>query len=154
LFKSLAGVNLVRVAYKGGAAATIGLVSGEVQVLVNDAGVIMPQAKAGKLRALAVTSTTPSLMAPSLPTMEAAGLPGYNWVGLTGIYAPAKTPAAIIKRLNQEVVRAMNLPETKERLFSVGEEIIASTPEEFAATIKTDMARLGKLVKDAGIKAE
>ena len=154
LFKSLAGVNLVRVAYKGGAAASIGLISGEVQVLVQDAGVLMPHAKAGKLKALAVTSTTPSPMAPGLPTMAAAGLPGYDWVGLTGIYAPAKTPAAIIRRLNQEIVRAMNLPETKERLFGVGEEIIASSPEQFAATIKTDIARLGKLIKDAGIKAD
>jgi tripartite-type tricarboxylate transporter receptor subunit TctC len=154
LFKSLAGVDLVRVVYKGGSAATIGLVSGEVQVLVNDAGVLMPQAKAGKLRALAVTSITPSLMAPGLPTMVAAGLPGYEWIGTTGLYAPAKTPAAIIKRLNQEVVRAVNLPETKERLFSVGEEIVASSPEEFAATIRNDIVRLGKLIKDADIKAD
>ena len=154
LFKSLAGVNLVRIVYKGGAAATIGLISGEVQVLVNDAGALMPHAKSGKLRALAVTSTTPSPMAPGLPTMEAAGLPGYNWVGLTGLYAPAKTPAAIITRLNQEVVRAMNMPDTKERMLNIGEEVIASSPEQFAATIKADIVRLGKLVKDAGIKAE
>ena len=154
LFKSLAGVNVVRVVYKGGATATIGLVSGEVQMLIQDAGVMMPHAKNGKLRALAVTSTTPSLMAPGLPTMAASGLPGYDWVGLTGIYAPAKTPAAIITRLNREVVRALNMPDVKERLLNTGEEIIGSTPEQFLATIKEDMVRLGKLVRDAGIKSE
>ena len=154
LFKSLAGVNLVRVAYKGGAAAGLALMAGEVQMLVNDAGALMPFAKAGKIRALAVTSTTPSAMAPGLPTMEAAGVPGYDWIGVTGIHAPIKTPAAIIKRLNQEIVRAVNLPETKDRLLAIGEEIIGSSPEEFAARTKSDVVRFAKLVKDAGIKGD
>ena len=154
LFKSMAGVNIVHVPYKGGAAAITALISGEVQLTITDAGLVAPHVKSGKLRALAVTSAEPSALAPGLPTVAASGLPGYEAVGMTGMFAPAKTPAAIINRLNQEIVRVLNLPDVKERFLNAGVEVVASSPEQFAAKIKSDIATISKVIKDAGIKTE
>ncbi len=154
LFKSMAGVNIVRVAYKGGGAAITGLLGGEVQMSIFDATLIMPHAKAGKLRALAVTTAQPTALVPGLPTVSASGLPGYEAAGLLGIYAPAKTPVAVINRLNQEIVRVLNLPDVKEKFFNAGVEVVGSSPQEFAATIKSESAKIAKVIKDAGIKAD
>ena len=154
LFKIMAGVNIVRVPYKGTAPALNDLIAGFVQLSFPNAATAMPQVKSGRLRALAVTSARPSPFAPGLPTVAAAGLPGYESAAPSGIYAPAKTPAAIINRLNQEIVRVLNRPNTKERLFNAGVEAVGSSPEEFAAFIKFDMARMTKLIKDAGIHEE
>jgi len=154
LFKSIAGVNIVWVPYKGGAAAMTALISGEVQVMALDAGLVLPQVKMGKMRPLAVTSATPTALAPGLPTAAASGLPGYELVGSTGALAPAKTPAGIITRLNQEGMRALNQADAKERLLSAGEEIVATSPEQFAAAIKSDIAKMSKVIKDAGIRVE
>ena len=150
LLKSMAGINLVHVPYKGGIASVTALISGEAQVLISDLGLVSTHMKSGRLRALAVTSATPSVLAPGLPTV-AADLPGFEVVGATGIWAPAKTPAAIITRLNQEIVRALNRPEAKEKFISAGAEVVASSPEQFAAHIKSEMATFSKVIKDAGI---
>ena len=152
LFKSMAGVNIVNVPYKGSGPAITALLSGEVQLLIFDVGLLLPHAKSGKLRALAVTSAEPSALVPGLPTVAASGLPGYEKVGMTGIWAPAKTPAAVINRLNQEIVRVLGQPEVKERVTNAGADIVASSPEQFAATIRSDMARMGKVIQDAEIK--
>ena len=154
LFKSMAGVNISRVPYKASAAAVAALAAGEVQVTIMDAPSAAPFVKSGRLRSLAVTSAAPSALAPGLPTVSASGLPGYEFVGLTGMLAPAKTPPAIINRLNQEVVRVLNLPDVKEKLLNIGSEVIGGTPEQFAAALKSDVATLSKVIKDAGIKAE
>jgi len=154
LFKSMAGADIVHIPYKGAGAATIGLLSGQVQLMINSAPPMMPHVKAGKLRALAVTSAEPSLLVPGLPTVAATGLPGYESVSMTCILAPAKTPAAVINRLNQEIVRALNQPDIKSRFLSAGAETVGSSPEELAATIKADQARMDKIIKDAGIKGE
>ena len=154
LFKSMAGVNIVHVPYKGSAPAITALISGEVQLTITDVGLVAPHVKSGKLRALAVTSAEPSALVPGLPTVAASGLPGYEAVGMTGILAPAKTPAAIINRLNQEIVRVLNMPEVKEQFFNAGVEVVGSSPEQFAATIKSEIAKLGKVIKDAGIKVD
>ena len=153
LFKSMAGVNIVHVPYKGGAAQNTALITGEVQMSIADAGGAMPHVKSGKLRPLAVTSATPSALVPGLPPV-AATLPGFESVGLTGMFAPGKTSAAIINRLNQEIVRFLNLPETKERFLNAAVEVVASSPEQFAATIKTEIVKMSKLIKEAGIKVE
>ena len=153
LFKSMAGVNIVNVAYKGNAAGNTALISGEVQLQITDSGEIMPHVKSGRMRALAVTSAQPSALVPGLPTVAASGLPGYEMNSMTGIYAPGKTPAAIINRLNQEIVRALNRADVKERFLNVGVEVVASSPEQFAATIKSEIAKWGKVMRDAGIKA-
>jgi tripartite-type tricarboxylate transporter receptor subunit TctC len=154
LFKAMAGVNIVHVPYKGTAATITALVSGEVQLTINDAGLVAPHAKSGKLRALAVTSAMPSALAPGLLTVAASGLPGYEWVGTTGMWAPVKTPGAIIDRLNQEIVRLLNGADVKQRFFNAGAEVVASSPEQFAAVIKSDIVRMGKVIKDAGIKVD
>ena len=104
--------------------------------------------------ALAVTSTQPSMLLPGLPTVAADGLPGYELVSIQGIFAPAKTPAAVIRRLNQEIVPFLQRADTKETFFNAGVESLGSTPEALAATVKSEMARLGKVIKDAGIRAE
>ncbi len=154
LFKYLAGVNIVRVAYKGGSAATIDLLAGRVQMLFDDAPTLMPNIKAGKLRALAVTSSEPSALAPGLPTMAAAGLPGYAFESTQGVWAPAKTPSAVIRRLNQEMVRLVNQPDVKEKLFNNGLEPVGNSPEQFGALVKSDMANMSKVIQAAGIRAD
>ena len=101
-----------------------------------------------------MTTAEPSALAPGLPTVAASGLPGYELLTMTNIYAPGKTPAALINRLNQEVVRALNRPDIKEKLIASGVEIVGSTPEILAATRKSELAKWSKVVKDAGIKAD
>ena len=151
LFRSMAGVKLVNVPYKSSPPVITALIGGEVQLAIIDVGLVVPHVKTGKLRALAVTSTEPSALAPGLPTVAASGLPGYESVSMVGVLAPTKTPAAIINRLNQEMVRVLNMPEVKERFLNVGIEVATSSPEQFAATIKSDIAKWGKVIKDAGI---
>ena len=152
LFKSMAGVNVVRVAYKGSGPVIPALIGGEVQLTIQDVGSVVPHMKSGKVRALAVTSAEPSALVPGMPTVAASGLPGFEAIGLSGIFAPTKTPAAIINRLNQEIVRFLNRADVRERFLGFGEEVVASSPEQFAATIKSDVAKWSKLIKDAGIK--
>ena len=154
LFKTMAGVNIVHVPYKGGAPATTALVSGEVQLLIFGVGLVMPQAKAGKMKALAVTSAEPSALTPGLPTVAASGLPGYESVGISGLFAPARTPVTIINRLNQETIRYLNRPEVKERFVNAGAELATGTPEQFGSAVTLEISKWGKVIKDAGIKAD
>ena len=154
LFKSMGGVNIVRIPYRGAGPAINDLISGQVQVTFYSATSVMPHVKAGRLRALAVTSAQPSALFPELPTAAATGLPGYESGASYGIYAPAKTPETIINRLNQEIARVLNRAEVKEKLSMAGSEIVASAPERLAATMKSEMVRMGKVIKDAGIKAD
>ena len=154
LFKSMAGINIVRVAYKGTGPALTALVSGEVGMTIADAGLVAPHVKAGTLTALAVTSATPSTLAPGIPPIAASGLPGYEVVGMGVIFAPARTPSSIMQRLHQEIVRVIHLPEVKEKFFNVGAEVVGSTPDQFAATIKSEMTKWEKVIKEAGIKVE
>jgi tripartite-type tricarboxylate transporter receptor subunit TctC len=114
----------------------------------------MPHVRLGKVRALAVTTAEPSPLVPGLPTVAASGLPGFEWVAATGIWAPAKTPAAVINRLNQEIVRVLNRADVKERFLNAGVEPVGNSPEAFAALIKSDIARVSKVIKDAGIKTD
>ena len=154
LFKSMAGVDIVHIPFKGSGAAIIGLYSGQVQVMFSSAASLAPQLKSGKFRALAVTNAEPSPLFPELPTVAASGLPGYEAVQVTGLWAPAKTPGAIITRLNQEIVRVLSRTEMKERFLNTGVEPVGSSPEQFAVMIRTDVARISKVIRDAGIKAE
>jgi tripartite-type tricarboxylate transporter receptor subunit TctC len=154
LFDQLAGTQMTHVPYKGGAPAMIGLVGGEVNMVFATAETAIPQVKANKIRALGVTTAKRSALVPDLPTIAEAGLPGYeanNWYGLV---APAKTPAAIVERLNREVVKVLNMPNVKEQLFRSGLDASPSTPKEFGAYIKSEMAKWSKVVKASGAKAE
>ena len=152
LFKSMAGVDILRINYKGGGPAVNDLIAGQVHVMFGSAGVVTPHVKVGRLRALAVTSAESTALAPGLPTVAAAGLPGYESSQLSGMLAPAKTPAAIIHRLNQEITRALQRAEAKERLFNLGIEAIPGSPEEFAATIRSEMAKMDKVIKGSRLR--
>lgn len=151
LFKSMAGVNIVRVNYAGAGAMITALAAGEVQVLFVTAAGVAAQAKAGRVRALAVTSAKPSALLPDLPTIAASGLPGYESASVYGIFVPAKTAKPIIARLNHEIVQALNQREMKEKLLSMGSEAVGSSPEQLGATVKADMAVSAKIIKSAGI---
>ena len=151
LFKTMAGVNMVLVNYKSGSQEIADLIGGQVQLAFNPGGSAAPHVKSGKLRALAVTTAEPSALFPGLPTIAASGLPGYEATSTYGVFAPARTPEAIIKRVNQEVVRFVHTPEAKERFLNGGTEPAGSSPEAFAALIKSDMIKWGKVMRDAGI---
>ncbi len=151
LFKAMAKLDIVRVSYKGTGGSLIGLLSGEVEMMFPTAGSVTPHIKSGKLRALAVTSLQPTALAPGLPLLAAA-LPGYESVSLNGMFAPARTPDPVIHQLNTEIVRIMRRPDVKEKLVAAGTDAMATTPEEFAATIKSEMTKWGKLIREAGIR--
>ncbi len=154
LFNSMAGVKLVHIPYKGAAPALADLLGGQVQIMFSTMPPALPHVKDGKLRALAVTSRKRSPATPELPTMDEAALPGFEAITWHGVVAPAGTPAAIIARLNREIVAILHLPEVVERLSGQGAEALGSTPEEFAAYIKSESAKWAKVVRESGAKAE
>ena len=151
LFKSMAGVNMVRVAYKGAGPGLIGLVGGETQVMISTAPSSAPHIKSGKVRALAVTSAQPSALAPGLPTVAATGLPGYEVISVDTVFARAKTPGAIINRLNQEIARVITREDVKQKFFASGSEVAAGSAQELAALMRSEIAKWGKVIKEAGI---
>jgi tripartite-type tricarboxylate transporter receptor subunit TctC len=142
----------VRVFYKGPAAAMTDLISGQVQLMFVAAASGMPHVKTGRLRALAITTASPSALAPGMPTVAASGLPGYESILTLALFAPAATPAPIISRLNQEMVRILKRDDIKEKLLNTGAEIVAGTPEQCMAVIKADISKWGRIIKDAGIR--
>lgn len=152
LLKFMAGINIVCVPYKSTAPALVDLMGGQVQFMFPSASVA-PHIQSGRLKGLAVTSSKPSALFASLPTV-AASVPGYELVGLNGVFAPAKTPEALINRLNREMVRYLRTAEAKQKFFSAGSDVLGNSPDEAAATINADLARMGKLIREAGIKAE
>jgi tripartite-type tricarboxylate transporter receptor subunit TctC len=151
LFKAMAGVNIVRVSYKGNNPALNDLIGGQTQMMFSTPTAVFPHVKTARLKALAVTSPAPTELAPGLPTVSASGLPGYETMVIYSLFAPAATPAAIVSRLNQETNRVVRRTDVKEKFFSAGVESAGSTPEQLAATVKSDMARMGKVIRDAGI---
>jgi tripartite-type tricarboxylate transporter receptor subunit TctC len=154
LFKSMAGVNMVRIPYKGIGEATNDLIAGNVQVSFPGLGGIVPHIKAGRLKALAVTSLKRSAVLPELPSVAESGVPGYESVVINAVFAPAGTPQPVIDRLNRELVTFLRTPAAKQKFLSQGSEAVGSTPQELAETRKTDMVRLSKVIKDAGIHAD
>jgi tripartite-type tricarboxylate transporter receptor subunit TctC len=154
LFKSMAKISMVRVNYKGGGPAVNDLLGGQVQLTFGNIVTVTPHVKAGRLRALAVTSAQRSALYPDLPTVAASGLPGYESTTVFSFLAPAKTPAPVINQLNHEIVLVLNKPDLKEKLLPAGLEIVGSSPEQLGSAMKTELVTLGKVVKDAGIRAE
>ncbi len=154
LYESMAGVRMVHVPYKGLAPALVDLLAGEVQAMFSSVVAIVPNIKAGRLRALAVTGKRRAALLPEVPTLDESGVPGYEAGSWYGILAPAGTPQAIVAKLHEAIVRALAQPEVRERLVSEGAEVIGSTPEAFAAHITAELARMGKLIRDAGIRME
>ena len=154
LFNSLAGVKMVHVPYKGGGPALTALLGGEVQVYFGPIATVLPHVKAGKLKALAVTGAKRSPIFPELPGVGEAGLPGFVQDAWNGLMAPARTPPAIIKKLNREIGVVMNMPALRERFAAQGVEAGGMSPEELASMLRSEIAKWSKVVRQAGIKPE
>ena len=153
LFKMMAKVDMVHVPYKGGAPAMVDLIAGQVQVVFSSAPTAIPQVKAGRIRALAVTTAKRSVLLPELPTISESGLPGFEADNWYGVAVAAKTPRPIVDRLNAELVRILNSPEIKDALLKQGLEVSTSTPEAFTAYMKSEFDKWGKVIREAGIVA-
>ena len=154
LFKSMARVDVVRIAYKGSGPALVDLIAGQVQLMFSVTGSVAPHMKTGRLKALAVTSAQPSDLAPGLPTVAANGLPGFEAVSDAGIFASAKTPKAIVDRLNLEIVRVLGRADVRDKFISNGVEPVGGSSEQLLAAVKAEMVRMGKVIRDAGIREE
>jgi tripartite-type tricarboxylate transporter receptor subunit TctC len=154
LFKSMAGIDLVHVPYKGTALSIPDLISGRVAILFENIIAAGADVKGGKVRALAVSGPVRSTLFPELPTIAESGLPGFETFTYFGVFAPAGTPKDIVTRLNTELVRLVRTPEMREALARQGAEPIASTPEQFAAVVRSEGEKWAKVIKAAGVKAE
>ncbi len=153
LFKQKAGVDILHVPYKGGGPAVADVIGHHVDMTFANLVAVLPQAKAGQVRALAITSDKRSPAAPDIPTIAEAGLPGYAFTSWFGALAPAGTPPGIIKKLNGEIVKALKSPEVSAQLTEQGADLIASTPEEFSGYIKGETEKWSKVIEAAGIHA-
>ncbi len=153
LFKRLTGVDLVHVPYKGGAPALTDVMSGQVQIMFSTMPAL-PQVKAGKVKALAVTGSTRATALPAVPTVAEAGVPGYEATTWYGVLAPAGTPAPAVDRLNAEINRVVRASDIRQRFADQGYETTGGTPGEFAAFIGVEVAKWGKVVREAGVQPE
>jgi tripartite-type tricarboxylate transporter receptor subunit TctC len=154
LLKSMAGIDMVHIPYKGTAPGVVDLLAGQVKVMAPNVLTALPHIKSGKLRALAVTSGKRSRALPEIPTVAEAGLPGYDSTQWYGVLAPAGTPREIVARLHGEIVRALRDPEVGKRLEADGAEAVGSSPEEFSAFIRSETEKWAKVARAAGIKPE
>jgi tripartite-type tricarboxylate transporter receptor subunit TctC len=154
MFDSMAGVEMVHVPYKGLSPALADLLSGQVQLMFSSVVAILPHIKAGKLRGLAVTGAKRLASLPELPTIAESGLPGYEASSWYGILAPAGTPRDIVMKLNAGLAKALEQPEVRNSLLAEGAEPVGGSPEAFAAHIRAEKERLGKLIRDAKIRLE
>jgi tripartite-type tricarboxylate transporter receptor subunit TctC len=154
LFGQIAGVKLTRVPYKGAAPALVDLIGGQIHMTFDNIPVVIPHVRAGRLRALGVTSSARSPLLRDVPTIEEAGLPGYEVTARFGLTIPAKTPKPLIARLNAEVLRALEPAPVKERFVNLGLDAVGSSPEEYQRITIRESERLGKLIRAAGIKPQ
>ena len=154
LFKSVAGVNVVHVPYRGSAPAAVDLIAGQVQLAMNNIVPTLPHVQSGRLRALGVSSAKRSGTLPDVPTIAEAGVPGYEMSPWIGVYVPANTPKEIIAKLNSEINKALKAPEVNQLLASQALDPLGGTPEEFDARIKIDYEKYGKLIKLTGAKVD
>ncbi len=152
LFASMAGVKMVAVAFKGSGGALKELTAGGLQLMFPTTVSGLPHVKAGRLRALGVTSATPSALMPGVPPVAASGLPGYESITIFSAFAPAATPRAVIGRLNSEMVQFITRADVKEGMLKDGMEVVGGTPAQLAVTMKSELARMSKVIKDAGIR--
>ncbi len=154
LFKNMTGAEMVHIAYKGGGPAIAAVMAGEVQAYFSTMPAALTQVKAGRLRALGVTSLARVATEPSIPTIAESGVPGYDVTGWFGALAPANTPRDVVTRLNRAIVAALAVPEIREHMAGEGLEPSASTPEQFAAIIKADIAKWQRVIRAANIKPD
>ncbi len=150
LFKAEAGVDIVGIPYKGAAPALTAVVAKQVDMIVITASSVMPYAKSGKLKVLAVASPRPSVLAPGVPTTSEAGMPGFESGTVHALFAPGRTPERIVMRLNQEVTQYLKQPEIREKLLGLGLDVVASSPAQLTATVKSETERIEKMLKKIG----
>jgi tripartite-type tricarboxylate transporter receptor subunit TctC len=154
LFKLRSGTDIVHVPYKGGGPAVADVLGGQVPLLFLSIPAALPYVKAGKLKALGITTLKRTASAPDIPTLAESGLPGYDVPSWLGALAPARTPQAIVDRLHREFVKALQAPEVKNALLAGGADAVGNTPAEFDAIIKMELKKWAELVQQAGIKAD
>ena len=154
LFKSMAGIDVVRVAHRGSASALTSVLSGQVHMMFAAAAGYAPHARSSRLRALAVTTAARSAIYPELPTMAEAGLPGFESVSFHGVFAPAKTADGIVARLNREIARVLQRPEIVQRLLSAAIEPVGGAPDQLTNAMKEEVGRMGKLIRETGIREQ
>ena len=154
LFKSMTGSNIVHIPYKGSAGVLADVMGGQIAVTIDNMPPYIPQVKAGKIRALAVSTNKRSSAMPDLPTIAEAGVPGYEAGAWFGLLAPAGTPKAILAQLSAESARILKLPDISKRISELGAEPVGSTPEQFAALINSEIAKWAKVIKLSGAKAD
>jgi tripartite-type tricarboxylate transporter receptor subunit TctC len=154
MLKAMAGLDMTHVPYKGGGPALADLVGGQIQLMLENIPSTLPFAKSGKLRALAVSGMKRSPLVPDKPTLDEAGLKGYEIVGWNGLFYPAGTSPAIIKTIHAQTVKMLAQPDVKERLAALGAEPVGNSPAEFAAFIRAEIGKWARIVKQAGLKPE
>jgi tripartite-type tricarboxylate transporter receptor subunit TctC len=154
LFKSMTKTSITHVPYKGSAPAVTDLLAGQVDMMFDNTPNVLPHVRAGKLKAVAVSSKTRSALAPEVPTVDEAGVPGYDVTVWFGILTVAGTPRDVVQRLNTEIVKILTSAEVRERFGKAGVEVVAGTPEHFSGFLKSEVARWAKVVQDANIKAD
>ena len=154
LFKHMAGLNMVRISYKGGGPAVTDLLGGHVQVYFSTIPPVQQQIESGKLSALAVTGTVRSTELPQVPTVAESGLSGFDVTAWFGLFAPAGTPSAAIKRLNTELVKILAMPDVQQKMTNHGVQPAGGTPDALGAYLVRDIDKWGKVIREAGIRAE
>jgi tripartite-type tricarboxylate transporter receptor subunit TctC len=154
IFKSMAGVDLTHVPYRGSGPALAGMLGGQTQVWIANAPVVLPYIKAGKLRALATTSARRPAMASAIPTLDEAGLHGYEADTWYGIFAPAKTPKPILDKLHADIVEVLRSPEIRETFASLGAEVVANSSDEFTQKLRADVAKWKKVIADLHLRID
>lgn len=154
LFKMTVGVDMTHVPYKGSGPAITAILSREVDLMFDAIGSSLPQIQAGRFRALAVTTATRAPVLPEVPTVQEAGVPGFDVSVWYGVFAAAGTPQPIVQKLNAEFIRAMNVPEVKERVEALGYQVVGSTPAQLDAHLRSEITRWARVVKEAGVTVE
>ncbi len=154
LFQFMTGIKWVHIPYKGGAPATVDMLAGQTSLMFGSMPTVIQFARNGKLRAIAVTGAKRAPAAPEIPTVAESGVPGYEVTAWYGVSAPGKTPAAIVDRLNSEMLRALRLPDVQEQLKSQGADPVGSTPAQYTAFMQNEIAKWAKVIAAAGIKGE
>ena len=154
LFRSMTGAEMVHVPYKGGAQAGLDVISGQIAAYFGGMGAALPLARAGKVRALAVTSAKRTTIAPDIPTMVEAGVPGYEHLLWNAVFAPAGTPKNVIARLDAELAKAVNAPDVRERFTAIGVEPASKSSEEMTRYLKNEIDKYGKIVRAIGLKID
>ena len=154
MLKSVAGLNMIHVPYKGAGQGVLDLVGGQVSFMIGDLPTLLSLVNSGKLKALAVTSAKRSSRIPELPTVAESGFPGYEVISWQGLFAPAGTPPAIVARIHAEVAKALGAPDVRDRLVDAGNEIVAAGPQEYAMHVKSEITKWTAAAKGAGAKVD